>query len=353
MKSFLYGLRVCLGIILVPIILLAQEEADLLPTNFATDITNSGTNAASFLTIGVGARAQAMGNASIAINADASALYWNPGAVASLNGFSLVVDHTEWLADTKLDFIGMVFPIPRVGAFGVSVLSLQSISDQPVRTILQPDGTGETYSAGNLSLAATLSLSLTDRFAIGVTGKYINESLWNETAATFAADIGVVYQTRLPGLRLAATISNFGGDMKLSGRDLVRPYDDDPGNYSNDRLNVALKTDAFPLPLYFRFGFGYTLLNTGMNQFLVTADLLHPSDSNEAINFGAEYIAFKTLSLRGGYRSIFEKDRLGGMTFGVGLSRPLIGGLNLGFDYSYADWGILENTQRISISLSY
>jgi len=329
------------------------EEPDVPPTNFAENITNTGTHAAAFLTIGVGARAQAMGNASVAIHYDATALYWNPAAITQVRGFNLVIDHTNWLADTRLDFVGLVLPIPGVGAFGLSVLSLQSVDSQPVRTILQPEGTGELYSAANLSLAATFSLALIDRFSLGITGKYVQETLWNEKATAFAMDVGLIYRTRLPGLWLAASITNFGGDLQLSGRDLVRPYDEDPENYSNDRLNVALKTDAFPLPLYFRFGIGMTLVNTSMNRLIVAADLLHPSDNSESVNLGAEYTLWNTLSLRGGYRSLFERDRIGGASFGVGFSRRLVGGLRFGFDYSYADWGVLENTHRFSIVLGY
>ncbi len=329
------------------------QETDRPPQNYVDDVTNAGTSAAAFLQIGVGARAQAMGNAATAMGADPTALFWNPAAVAGLGGnVHVAFDHTRWLADTQLDYVGAVFNLAGVGSIGLSILNFQMIDEQPVRTVDQPEGTGEFYSAADLALAATYAVALTDRFSAGLTGKYVRESLWNETASTFALDLGVTYRTKLPGLFLAASIANFGGDMRMDGRDLLRPYDDDPENHSNDQLNARLDTDAFSLPLHFRFGLGYELAAGDLHRLTLAADLLHPSDNTEAVNLGAEYTFWDTISLRGGMTALFERDRTGGATFGLGVQRKLLGGLGLGADYTYADWGILEATHRITITVS-
>lgn len=331
----------------------AAQESDLPPQNFVEHVTNAGTSAAAFLQIGVGSRAQAMGNAATAMSADATSLFWNPAAIAGLGGnVHVAFDHTSWLANMSLDYVGAVFNLGGIGSVGLSVMNFQMVDDQPVRTILQPEGTGEQYSAADLALGATYGIALTDRFSAGITGKYIRETLWNESASTLALDLGVLYRTKLPGLFLAASISNFGGDMKLDGRDLLRPYDDDERNFSNDQLNVRLDTDAFSLPLHFRFGFGYVVSAGDMHRLTLAADLLHPSDNTEAVNLGAEYTFWDTISFRGGYASLFERDRTGGATFGLGVQRVLLGGIGLGADYTYADWGLLENTHRLTISIS-
>ncbi len=290
----------------------SAQEVDT-PPGYADGVTNAGTSAAAFLQIGVGARAQAMGNAGTTMIDDATAMFWNPASVARLGGTAhLAFDHTEWLADTQLDYMGAVFPLSPNSAVGLSVLSFQMIDNQPVRTVDQPEGTGEFYSASDLSLGLTYGVALTDRFAAGLTGKYVHEGLWNEDASAFAVDLGVRYRTTLPGLNLAASISNFGGDMQLDGRDLLRPYDDDPGNSSNDQLNARLDTDSFSLPLYFRFGVGYEQTFGDMHRFVIATDLLHPSDNSEAINIGGEYTFWDTFSVRGGAIALFEEDRVGG-----------------------------------------
>ena len=328
------------------------QEVDT-PPAYVEDVTNAGTTAAAVLQIGVGARAQAMGNAAVTGGADATVLAWNPAAAALLDGqVHVAFDHTRWMIDTQLDYVGMVFKLPGLGTLGLSVLNFQMVDDQPVRTIDQPGGTGETYSASDLALAATYAASLTDRFSAGVTARYVRETLWHETASAVAFDLGVTYRTQLPGLSLAASLANFGGDLRLDGRDLLRPYDDDPEHFSNDQLNAKLTTDAFSLPLTFRFGMAYAPVRTEWHRVTLAADWMHPSDNSEAVNLGVEYTFGGTFSLRGGTVALFEKDRTGGTTLGLGVQRRLLGGLGVSADYTYAHWGILDGTHRLTLAVS-
>lgn len=352
MKTRRRTLRCALALLVLLWPMAAAAQEDDRPQNFEEDVTNAGTSSAPFLEIGVGARAQAMGNASTALPRDATSLFWNPAAAANLDGtMHVTFDHTSWLADTQLDYLAAVFSFSGIGSIGLSVMSFAMVEEQPVRTILQPEGTGEVYSASDLALAATYATRLTSRFSAGLTAKYVQETLWHETAHAYALDMGIVYETNLPGLYLAASISNFGGDMRLEGRDLRRPFDDDPTNFSNDKLNVNLATDAFSLPLHFRFGLGYQI-EAAIHRLTLAADLLHPSDNSEAVNVGAEYTFFDTLSLRGGLVALFEADRTGGTTFGAGLQHRVLGQFGVAADYTYADWGILNNTHRLTVTIS-
>ncbi len=334
---------------LVPGVVRAQEEDR--PVNFVEDVTNAGTSAAAFLEIGVGGRAQAMGNAGVALAHDASSMFWNPSSAIALDGTVLVsFDHTTWLANTRLEHVAAILVLPRFGALGLSVMSFQLVDQAPVRTILQPEGTGEYYSASDLALSLTYAARLTPRFMAGISGKYIQETLWHSSAQAYAFDLGMTYHTNLRGLSLAAGLSNFGSDMRLEGRDLRRAYDDDPRNFSNDKLNVYLQTDSFSLPLLFRFGVAYQL-EASMHRMTLAADVLHPSDNSEAVNLGLEYTFIDTISFRAGLVSYFQVDRTGGYTFGMGLERRMLGQLGVMVDYAYATWGILNATHRFTVTL--
>jgi len=330
----------------------AQTGEDDFAVNFTDNITNRGTSAASFLEIGIGAKAQAIGGAFTALANDATALYWNPAGIASLESISITANHAAWLADTKLNYFGIVLPFSRGMAVGLILNVLDYVDKQPVRTILQPEGTGEDYGAADLTLGMSYGIQLTNRFAFAVSGKYIQQKIWNETAKTFALDFGVLYHTRLKGMSIGASITNFGGDMKLEGRDLVRAFDEDPQNFSNDKLNVSLKTDAFPLPILFRFGLAYALELNSQNKLTTAVDVIHPSNNIESMNLGLEYSFMNLFALRAGYQSLFDQSRENGLTLGFGIEASTKSSMGVGFNYAYSSWGLLDKVQRFSIDLS-
>lgn len=80
-----------------------------------------------FLSIGVGARAQAMGNAVIAGTEDVTAGAWNPAGLANLDefeGLQLGAMHAEWFAGIgKFDYLGITLPFAnRQRRLGLSVI---------------------------------------------------------------------------------------------------------------------------------------------------------------------------------------------------------------------------------------
>ncbi len=137
----------------------AQEKND--DINFVTDVSGVGVSAATFLEIGVGARAAAMGGAYSAIANDATALYWNPAGIAWIEGLQAEFMHSEWLAETNYDFLGLVVAIPSINSsIGASIIYL-NYGESLVRTVDRPEGTGEQYSARDYALGLSYALALT------------------------------------------------------------------------------------------------------------------------------------------------------------------------------------------------
>ena len=318
---------------------------------FDSDVSKVGITAAPFLTIGVGARATSMGGAFVATASDASALFWNPSGIARINHAEGIFSHVNWIADINYDFIGVLLPAGRFGTVGASIISL-SMDDMLVRTETEPLGTGEYFQSGDLSLALSYAVNLTDRFSIGFTGKYIRQQIWKETAQGVALDIGTLFTTEFHGMRIGATLSNFGSDMTMSGEDLVQYIDiDDQKLGNNDKIFAQLNTDSWPLPLNFQVGLAMELMQNSLHRFTIAVDAIQPTDNTESINLGMEYGVREWFFLRAGYRNLFLRDGEEGVTFGAGASLKFITRIPLRFDYAFADFGRLQNIQCITIAL--
>ncbi len=317
------------------------------------DVSNVATTSASFLEIGVGARAIGMGGAFVAMANDASTVYWNPGGLGKLNRPELLFVHTEWLAEINYDFATAVIPLGRIGTVGASITSV-NMADQMVRTVDQPEGTGEFYGASNLSLMLSYGFSLTDRFSIGFSGKYIQEKIWKETAQSFAIDIGTIFRTGLNNMRIGAALTNFGSDMQMGGEDLLVFHDPDPyqlGN--NDQIFAKLETDNWPLPLNFQVGLAMEVIESQHHRLTLATDAVHPINNKESMHIGMEYALREQFMIRGGYRNLFLEDSEEGLTVGAGFVARFLGNFEMLIDYAYADFGRLQNAQRFSVSMKF
>jgi len=342
-------------IILVLILIqniLAQDKSK--SNTFQTEVDGVGTNALTFLEIGVGARAMGMGGAYASVSNDASSIYWNPAGIVWIKNMEFEIMHNEWFLDADYEFIGAVFPIPNLNSsIGLSLTTI-GFGDQPVRTVDRPEGTGEFYDARDYSIGLTWATALTSRFSFGISFKYLSSQIWHETASAFAADMGIFYNTELEGLRLGFSMSNFGTDLKYEGRDIHTTKDPDEEIENFDRVPAEYKTGSYPIPLLFRAGISYQAEFGMLGSTLFSVDLLHPSNAPEAINTGIEYSFANMFFLRGGYQGLFDKISESGLTLGAGIDYyNHSANFGVRFDYSWADWGVLDNSQRFSVGLIF
>jgi hypothetical protein len=323
--------------------------------SFLSDVSKSGTSAATFLEIPVGATAIAMGGASVSMANDATSLYWNPSACALVTGNDFVASHTNWIADTRFDFGGVVIPLGGFGTLGFSLASL-SMADMMVRTVEKPEGTGEYFSAGDMDVGLSYARRLTDRFAIGFTVKYVQERIWHESASAFALDVGTSFKTDLfGGMTIGAALYNFGTKMQLDGRDTRQFIRIDPTKQgSNDRIPTDIEVNSWDLPLLFQIGVSTSVVSMDGYRWTVAIDALHPSDDYESINTGTEFAYHNYLFVRAGYQSLFLDQHEGGLSFGVGVaSGSLINGVAVKFDYAFRDMGRLQSVNTFSVDAQF
>jgi len=321
----------------------------------AVDVSKTGTTAASFLEISVGAPAIGMGGAFVSLAHDATALYWNPAGITAITGTEAILSHTDWIADTRFDFAGLVLPLGGAGTLGFSLTSL-TMADMAVTTVAMPDGTGEYFSASDLAAGLSYARPLTDRFSVGFTAKFIQQSIWHETAAAFAVDAGTTFRTDLfGGMVIGASLSNFGTPMTLAGSDTRQFLRLDPTKQgSSSQIPADIEMDSWDLPLRFQIGFSTNVLENDTYRWTVAFDAIHPNDNYESVNVGTEFALRDFIYLRGGFQSLFLSQSEGGLSLGIGVSSNLISSSSMvKFDYAYRDYGRLEGVHTFSVALRF
>lgn len=340
-----------IGIVLVLLLIVTSMEG------YSQEVKKVGTSAAAFLKIPVGARGASMGGAFVSLADDPSALYWNPGGVSRNEKYALMVDHSPWLPGLSYNFFGVIVPMQSFGTLGISVTALTT-AEMDVTTPANPNpdpDNCEKFDASSMALGFSYGRSLTDRFSIGGTFKYINERIFNCKATGLAFDIGTLYDTPLTGLRLGVSVSNFGTKMRMDGEDLNIRVDIAPDQLGNNQSIVGrLKTERFDLPLIMRLGLSYDAWRTENLRLTLAADGINPSDNAQSVNVGAE-LSFlnEMLTLRGGYNELFLEDREKGLTFGAGVKTNIASGVMFGAGYAYQNFAHLNNVNHFTVMLSF
>ena len=312
--------------------------------------SKTGTAIGQFLMIEPSAQVAAMGNAGATALEGSMAAYYNPGALGRLTQSSAQFTHSPWLADIQYNYAAVAVKLGP-NALLLSVTALDS-GDMDVRTVDMPEGTGEQFSVNDLALGLGYGRRVTDRFSAGVQVKYVQETIWHSQLSAVGVDVGVIYELPFRAY-LGASISNFGTRGSFDGRDLRIRYDQDPDVFGdNSNLPAALETEDYPLPIFFRVGVGVPVQLGADSRVLVVADAYQPSDNTNSVSFGAEWAYADLLFLRGGYQNLFLEDAEGGLTLGGGL-RYQLSGFGLGFDYAWADHGLLGSTQRFTLGFGF
>lgn len=352
------------------------------------DFAKLGTSGAQFLKIGVG-RGAAMGEAFVAISDDASATYWNPSGLGCVTGREVSLQHNEWIADITHDYLTVALPITNFGTVGLSLTALTmgemeiTEVDDPNTTVREDTGTGDYFTASDFAVGFSFGRMFTDRLAAGLSVKAVQEIVWDMSATGVALDFGIHYNTGFKGLKIAASMSNFGADVSFNGRQLEivgEPIYDNDLEY--EPLRSIYKTTPFPLPMIFRFGLAFNPIDNPSSRFTVALDLNHPNDNYETINLGLEYGYLNTIFLRAGYKMYLNMDYVRAMTGGEPIvdtleneitgyewgddTEWLLNNLTAGvgfnlktgntafkIDYAYMNKGILKATHRVGLSIGF
>jgi hypothetical protein len=362
--------------------LAALTSAPLVAQQGQQDNTGYGGTAGEFLLLGAGARGAALGGAFAALTQDVTALYYNPAGLAQMSRPSAMVSTYSYVANTRYSWVGIGLPMSGgARAFGVSIGTF-GFSDQPVYTLEDPDGTGETYSVAESFIGATYSQNFSDRFSAGFTAKMISDHLGSTSATGFALDFGTNFHAMVGErpIRAAFVIDNLGSNLRHDGAALESGVTRAPPlgtvDIPQELQPARLRTSSWGLPVQFRVGVALDVLNQGANRVSVLGEFTQPVNTKPGGGAGLEWAMTNvgnsgfSLAARGSY-TLQPDNKLDpgtGAGFATSISTSSLssdgvalgGGLaygrgtwHVGFDYAYRNLGALGGTNFLSFSVSW
>jgi hypothetical protein len=312
----------------------------------AGEFDKTGQSGMTFLKIGPVARAAGMGDAYTGLSTGVGSCFYNPAGLGFLPGkLEIMAGQVNWMADIKIASAAIGMPI-RIGGTTVAVAGISYVGmdyGTIYGTVINKTSANGAYSdIGNLEpseflLGLTLAKQFTDKFSLGLTGKYVNQGLpWYRSGGNttlgltptlsdsldefavrdFVFDAGTLYKTGFGSTTISMSIRNF----------------------SRKEQHVY---DGFAAPMTFHIGVAGNLLdplpmlgNAG-HKLLVALDGIHPPDHPEKVALGGEYSFNDMVFLRGGYA--FNNDA---RTWNTGAGfRFGYAGFNGMVDYAYSDAG--------------
>jgi hypothetical protein len=323
--------------------------------------SNTGKNAYAFLKIGIGAKAEAMAGAYVALADDISSLYNNPAGLAapvydirSSQDFyyeeyegegeideeetavsakpvqfkqnRFFATYINYILDLQAGYIGYARQLNETSVLGGSIQYQDYGTLDRYNSLAEYGG---TFGASDIALGVTYSKRATREITVGITGKFIIEGIDSLTSDGMAVDVGGLYRFRDGRTSLGAAVKNLGFQLK-----------------------GLTKSHRDPLPLLFDVGLSHSLRGL---PFTFNADLTVPSDNDVYISIGGQWEAFRPLYLRLGwtskgkdYKTGSDKDKYGGLAGGFGYHYG-----DYYIDYAYSSFADIGNVHRLSIGVEF
>lgn len=270
-------------------------------------------NAMSFLLLGAGPRAMAMGEAFTGLADDVTALSWNAAGLAHLSDPEIFFMHNQWIANLKQEFLAGAVPL-----WGGCAAAQAAYLNSDIQLRRDGDGliTGSGFNPYSLSAGLAFGLPVGRDFAAGASLNYAREQLDDASYQSAYADLGAMFRPTGAWWSVGAAVQNLG--LPVAGYSLPLTLRVGvAGRFFSDQLNFTADA-ARTLPGWFRYG------------------------------VGAEYWYRNLIALRAGYlyRPEFEGlDRLSGLRAGLGFN---IQGYQL--DYALSPLGDLGLGHRVSFT---
>ena len=200
------------------------------------------------------------------------AMFYNPASMARLEGGHLALGSVQWIADIGYNSGSVAYSLAdgQYGTIGINVMAVDY--GELEGTIRSENDVGYertgNFSPSALAVGLGYATSLSDRFSLGGTARYVRQDLGDtvmdgdgttqsNSVGTPVFDFGVQYQTGYRSLNLGFSVRNFSP-------------------------SVTYEQESFEAPLLLSIGASFNMMDlaasaSDMHSFLLTAEAGHPS----------------------------------------------------------------------------
>ncbi len=183
--------------------------------------SGKGSSAVPFLRIAPTARPIGLGGAFTGVAEGVDALGYNPAGLTTIDRATVSLTHNEMVLGVDYDYAAVAY---RFAPRTVAGLSFTSLGAKETRRNSAGAITG-SFRNSDIAGALTVSHSLTDILALGITGRLLRSKLDDLSASGVGFDAGIRYRMPgLPGLTLGAAVHNLGTDIHYNSVNLPQPW---------------------------------------------------------------------------------------------------------------------------------
>jgi len=317
----------------------------------AEEFKKLGQTSMKWLSIPIGAKSMAIGNAITCDATNAADVFWNPAGVGFVKSPQIYLSHVPWIADINQEAAAVAVPLGKLGVVVANVRVVDFGKQQGTRLASNDRGWDytETFSPSAYQIGLGFSQRITDRFSYGLNVSYAQEKLGTvqyapvlggdpknpqsqkTSMALVNMDFGVLYYTGFRDLRIGMILKNFSEEKGY-------------GNVGNS------------IPMDLHFGMAMDLISLvypeqTRHRCTLSWDLSHPRDYAERLHFGLEYVYSDLVALRAGYKTNYDEENL---SFGAGIMPGIgFGSVKLGLDYAYVPFGVFGSVQSFSFCIQF
>lgn len=286
-----------------------------------------------FIQLGISARSAGLGGAFTSMTKDQTALFFNPGTLATVETSDVSATFMKHVLDISSGMATYTLPIEKNSTERIAISAVYTSYGSFDRTDEFGTVTG-SFSANNVGLMGTYSNELDTTLSYGVTAKLMYATLDDLASSALALDAGVVYRMPASRTNIGFSILNIGTQLStFQGITDRMPID--------VRLGINHRLRGLPL-----------LLNFSLHHLADDADAFFDRVGNFSI--GGEFILSKVLDLRIGYdnyvrnaTSIQGQRRFSGFAAGVGVRTAYVQ-----IDYGVSALGTAGSIHRLTLHTS-